>query len=113
MNIKKDKNIIALIIVLGVFTLGYFLIANRISYAFSNNPNLESSYENTNKIITTSAIVYGNADIEELKEKKVKWLTIQELIDEKYLIPDENGNVVNPLEPDKTINAKKVESLYY
>ena len=52
----KDKKIIVLAVILIVFTISYFIIVNKISYAFDNNYDLTWAYNNTMNTIKKCAI---------------------------------------------------------
>ena len=59
----KDKKIIALIIVLSVFTLGYFILVNKVSYAFVQTSNLDELYEVTINAIKETSVVYAQQNL--------------------------------------------------
>lgn len=104
----KDKKIIILGIILLVFTISYFVIVNKISYAFDNNIDTNKAYNARINVITTCAIAYGEANKDDFNEEGVLYITVQTLIDNKYLIPDENGNIKNYLNEVEKLNDKKI-----
>lgn len=104
----KDKKIIVLVVILLVFSISYFVIVNKISYAFENNYDLSGAYNMRIKTITTCAVAYGKANIEEFNEEGLLYITVQTLIDKKYLIPNSEGNINNSLNNLETLNGKKI-----
>lgn len=107
MKLFEDKKIIALGTILVVFTIVYFVVANKISYAFSDGLNTDEMYDRAIEIINKSAISFGEDNIELLKESENSTIysKVQDLIDNGYLVPDENGNIVNPTNPTKLLNS--------
>lgn len=104
MKMLKDKKIIALMSLLLVFTIVYFVAANNISYAFDNDSNINEVYSSTVEMIKKSAIMYAQKTPDIFKESKIVYIKVQDLINANYLIPDENGNIVNPLNENDTLN---------
>ena len=109
MNMFKDKKIIALSVILLVFTICYFVIANKISYAFETDYDLKATYENVIATIKKSATSYGTDKSELFNENNTIYVKVQELIDANYLVPNEDGNITNPLNKDDTLNSKMVK----
>ena len=105
----KDKKLIALVAILLIFTIGYFTIANKISYAFVIDYDRDKEYENTIDIIKKSAIVYGEKNPDLFKENNTIYIKVQDLIDKNFLIGDENGDIINPLEENETLNSNVVK----
>lgn len=108
MKKMKDKNIIILIIILLIFTVSYFVIINRISYAFDNNIDINEAYNLRINVITTCAVAYGEANKNSFNEEGVLYITVQTLIDNNYLIADENGFIENYLDKTEKLNDKKI-----
>ena len=97
-----------LAIILLVFTIGYFIIVNKISYAFVNDYDASFYHTQVMNIIEEGAKKYAQDHQEEFTEEEpIKYVTVQELIDNAYLIPDEEGNIKDPSE-DATFNSRKV-----
>ena len=97
MKIFKDKKIIILAVILVVFTICYFAIANKISYAFSQNYNLESTYNSLLETIEKSAKYYAKGNPELFQVENTIYIKVQDLIDNKILITNEEGKIINPL----------------
>ena len=109
MNMFKDKKIIALSAILLVFTICYFVVANKISYAFETDYDLKATYDNVIETIKKSATSYGTDKSELFNENNTIYVKVQELIDEKYLVPNEEGNITNPMDENNTLNSKMVK----
>ncbi len=105
----KDKKIIALSVILLVFTICYFVVANKISYAFETDYDLKATYDSVIETIKKSATSYGTDKSELFNENNTIYVKVQELIDEKYLVPNEDGNITNPMDANDTLNSKMVK----
>ena len=108
MNKIKDKKIIVLIIILIVFSISYFIVINKISYAFENDYDLNGAYNQKIEIITKCAEAYGLNNVANFNEEGLMYITVQNLIDEGYLFPDESGKIQNYLDNSETLNNKKI-----
>lgn len=104
----KDKKVVILIIILIVFTISYFIIVNKVSYAFEFNNNLEDVYENRVETIEKCAEMYGRNNIESFNEEGVLYITVQTLIDNRCLFPNEEGNIEDVLNKSEYLNSKKI-----
>ena len=109
MKIIKDKKIIALAIILMVFTIGYFIIANHISYAFSEEFDSSYVYDKTIEIIKEAAISYANQKDELFKEDNIVYVKVQDLIDHNLLATNEDGNIINPLKKEENLNSNIIK----
>lgn len=109
MKILKDKKIIALGTILVVFTISYFIVVNKISYAFDNTYDINEFYNNTIDTIKKSAVAYGEKNIALFNENNTIYIKVQDLIDNDFLIPNENGNITNPLKENETLNSNIVK----
>ena len=109
MKVLKDKNVILLALVLLVFTVGYFIVANKVSYAFVNDYDADFYHEKTMDIIKEGAIAYANNIKDEFtKDDNIKYVTVQELINDSYLIPDSEGNIGDPSKNNEPLNSKNI-----
>ncbi len=106
-KVLNDKKIIVLILALLIFTVGYFSIINKVSYAFTDN-NQEKNYDKLIEIIKDSAEYYGEKHKDIFKEEKIAYIKIQDLIDDTCLAADENGLVINPVN-NETLNSKVIK----
>ena len=108
----KDKKIIVLVLILVVFSIGYFFIVNKISYAFENDYNLEKSHNKTIEVITKCAEVYGKDNLDQFNDEGILYTTVQTLIDGGYLVTNEEGNIINSLNNSETLNNNKIRLKY-
>lgn len=112
MKLLKDKKIIILAFILFLFSIGYFIIVNKISYAFSNNYDLNSLYENTIETIKKCAVKYGENNLELFENEKIIYVKVQDLIDANLLIANEDGNINNPLKENVILNSNIIKIKY-
>lgn len=104
----KDKKIIILAIVLVVYTIGYFVIINKVSYAFDNNIDVNKLYNARVDVITSCAISYGEDNKDSFNEEGLLYITVQTLVDNNYLVADIDGKITNYLDETETLNDKKI-----
>lgn len=104
----KDKKIIILAIVLLVYTIGYFVIINKVSYAFDNNIDVNKLYNVRVDVITSCAISYGEDNKDSFNEEGLLYITVQTLVDNNYLVADTDGKITNYLDETETLNDKKI-----
>ena len=109
MKIFKDKKVILLVMILMIFTIGYFIVVNKVSYAFSNNYNLETAYDNVIKTIKECAIAYGKNNSKLFEEDDIVYIKVQDLIDSNLLIANIEGNITNPLKENATLNSNIIK----
>ncbi|MBE5806324.1 MAG: hypothetical protein E7313_06455 [Clostridiales bacterium] len=112
MKILKDKKIISLIVVLVMFTAFYFIVVNKISYAFSDNYDEEEAYKKTIEIIEKSASKYGNDNLELFEEEQIIYVKVQDLIDNNYLVANDSGQIKNPLNVKQNLNSNIIKLKY-
>ena len=106
MKILKDKKVIALIAILLVFTIGYFIAANKISYGIID---LVLINDNLIKIVEKCAKVYATKNKDVFGEEKIAYIKIQDLIDKGYIAPNSDGNITNPIKKEETLNSKIIK----
>lgn len=104
---KNGYTIPELVIVIVIFGVIYFLIANNISYAFSLNVE-EELYNLTIDNIEKTAKIYGENNLELFKEDKDIYLTVSELIENNILTAEE-GKLTDPRNSSKDLNNLKVK----
>ena len=109
MKTINDKKIIFLGAILLIFTIGYFVIINKVSYAFVNDYDPNNVYDETINIIKKSAIAYGTNNPDLFKEEDTVYKKVQDLIDANLLIPNEDGNIINPLKEEETLNDNVIK----
>ena len=110
----NDKKIIALIVLLSVFSIGYFVVMNKVSYAFVNDYDVDREYNKTISTIKASAIAYGEKNIDSFKKEDGNTIypKVQDLIDARLLVPNSEGLIVNPKKTSETLNSKMVTIKY-
>lgn len=104
----KDVKIIILGLIIFVFTIGYFLIVNKVSYAFENNYDIKGVEETKMNIISKCAELYGKNHADEFNEEGVIYITVQNLIDEGYLAANNEGEIININDTSESLNDKKI-----
>ncbi len=109
MKTINDKKIIILGAILLVFTIGYFVIINKVSYAFVNDYDPNKVYDETIDTIKKSAIAYGTNNPDLFQEEDTVYKKVQDLIDANLLVPNEEGNIVNPLKEEETLNDNVIK----
>ena len=106
----KNKNL-CLYITIGiflVFTVGYFITINKVSYAFTDNAR-EDLYSLKIKLIEKSAKLYGENNMDLFKEKKSIYVKVSDLVEANYITADdEEGNVFDPSSEVKKLNDLKI-----
>ena len=109
MNLLKDKKIIALGVILLLFTIVYFVAINKISYAFETDNLSKESYNNLISTIKECAKVYANKNEELFKEETTVYIKIQDLIDSELLIPNNGENVISPIDNKTVLNSNIIK----
>lgn len=104
---SKNKYLYITIGILIIFTIVYFVSANRISYSFVYDAK-ESSYEAKLNYINIAAKTYATKNPDLFKEKDILYLSVNDLIEAKYLLADEDGNLKDPRSEVKTLNDLKL-----
>lgn len=110
MKNKNGYTVIDLVIVIAVLGVITFLTISKVSYALSDDKS--EVYKLEVKLIETQAKAYGNTIKEELKNES-KTITVNNLIADKFLQPDDdNGKIKDPRDDAKTLNDKKIKLSY-
>ncbi|MBE6155988.1 MAG: hypothetical protein E7164_04455 [Firmicutes bacterium] len=113
MTIIKSKNIILyeIIGILLLFTIFYFIIVNKVSYAFTNDPN--ALYDSKINLINKMAVLYGEDNLDLFDEQETVYITVSDLVETGYLIADDDhGNVSDPTSEVKKLNELKIRIAY-
>lgn len=99
--------IFVVIMVLGVFTL---VMLGSTSYAFKDHT--EDYLDEIKHVILKEAKIYGKT-LNSLKEEGSLIITLNDLIDAGYYVPDDNeGDVVDPRNSKATLNSLKIKLVY-
>lgn len=106
-NGYTTKELLVVIIVLGVFTLG---ILGTTSSAYKNYSG--EYYEQTINIIEKQAELYGKS-LNNLKEEGSLVITLSDLVSKGYYVADDSeGNVIDPRNSKNTLNGLKIKLTY-
>ena len=109
MNLLKDKKIVALGVILLVFTIIYFIVINKTSYAFETDNLSRESYNSLIATIKECAKSYAMHNEELFAEDTTVYIKIQDLIDSNYFIPNNNENVVSPIDNTTVLNSNIIK----
>ena len=104
----KDKKIIVLVILLVIFSISYFVIINKVSYAFEEKYDLDVAMSNKKNVIILCAKKYGENNIQSFNNEGILYITIQDLINNKCLAPNDEGNIIDLKNPKEIMNNKKI-----
>ena len=106
----NNKNIFLYItlLILAIFTIAYFIIANNISHSFSYDTS-EIKYANEIKYLEASAKLYAKKNNSIFKEKEVTYIKVSDLVKSGIIqADDEEGNVKDPSSDVKVLNDTKI-----
>ncbi len=109
---KKKKcngyGAVELVVVLAVFSVGYFLTANYVSKSL--NVNLEETlYENKINAIETQAKIYAQNTDSLFEKSSSVYMTVEELAKCNAVLFDEDGKVRDPRDNNSNLNNLKVK----
>lgn len=106
-NGYTTKELLVVIIVLGIFTIG---ILSSTSYAYKDKS--EDYYNEKVSLIEKQASLYG-ATLSSLKEEGNLVITLNDLIENGYYVADDkDGNVVDPRNSKSNLNGLKIKLAY-
>ena len=108
---KNGYTVVELLVVIAVFGIGYFIIANNISYAFSVDYEKEL-YNQTLTAIETNATIYAENNLKLFESEKDVYLTVGELAEKGLVLNNSEGKVSDPRDDSKTLNDLKVKLTY-
>ena len=108
MQNKKGYTGIELVIVIALFTVGYFVAANMLSYNFDVN------YEedlNSLKIssIEEQATIYAEGHMDMFAESNDVYMTVEELALNNAIVSTSEGVVADPRDNEETLNDLRVK----
>ena len=104
----KDKKIIVLVVILIVFTIGYFTVVNKVSHAFETDVDYNTIKNQKLELIEKVAKKYGEDNIDKFNEEGLIYIDINTLIESGYLIVSTEGKVLNIEEIKDDLNDKKI-----
>ena len=99
---------VSLIIVLAVFTVGYFMLANRFSYDFDVNYE-EDLYDLKIASIEKNAAIYAEEHEELFAESSDVYMTVEELALANVIISNTEGVVDDPRNNEDNLNDLRVK----
>ncbi len=105
---KNGFTTVELLIVIGIFTVIYAIGVINVTHAFEENPN-QNEYNQVINLIEVQAQSYAQNNPEIFGESDVIYIYVSDLIEKSYIVPDENGNIKNPLEGSGTLNELKLK----
>lgn len=112
----KDVKLITCFIVLLLFTLGYFFIVNKLSYAFDNTVDLSKNHDNKIKVIEECAKKYGEINKNLFSEDDTIYIKVTDLVNAGLLATNQDENVVdivnNKILNDSVVKIKKEKDNY-
>lgn len=103
---KKNLYLYITISVLLVFTVVYFVAANKISYAFEYSEK-DAQYENIILQIETVSKYYASNNLDLFKDENTIYITVNDLVT-SGIFPSENGKVNDPRSDVLTLNDVKL-----
>lgn len=112
----KDIKLLSCLAVLLVFTIGYFLMVNKISYAFENSVDLSNSHDNKIKVIEECSKKYASINDNLFNEDDTIYIKVSDLVKADLLTTNREENVVDILNgkilDDNVIKIKKEQDNY-
>ena len=112
----KDIKLLSCLAVLLVFTIGYFLMVNKISYAFDSTVDLSKSHDNKIKVIEECSKKYASINDNLFNEDDTIYIKVSDLVKADLLTTNREENVVDILNgkilDDNVIKIKKEQDNY-
>ena len=103
-NGYTTKELLVVIIVLGLFTIG---ILSSTSYAYKDRS--EDYYKETVNLIEMQAVLYAKT-LTSLKDEGNLVITLNDLVENGYYVADDNeGNVTDPRNSKSNLNGLKIK----
>ncbi len=101
---------IVLVALIGIFSVIYFIIANKISYNFQGD-FVNDLYDLKMESISMQAQIYGDNNPDLFNENKDVYITVDELAQNDYVL-NNDGVVIDPRDETKTLNDLKIKLTY-
>lgn len=105
---KKGYLAIELIVVLVIFSVGYFALANIISKDIDVNYE-EEMYALKIDSIETGAVLYAKINNDIFADDNQVYLTVADLVDASVVISNADGEVIDPRDSEESLNDLKVK----
>ena len=105
---KNGYTIVELVVVLAVFSVGYFAIVIAISGKVGFNFE-EELYNEKISSIEAQASIYAMGDESLFIEDDTAYVTVGDLIEKNAVISNKDGEVVDPRNNDNNLNNIKIK----
>ncbi|MCI8671517.1 MAG: hypothetical protein HFI36_05735 [Bacilli bacterium] len=99
--------ILVIVLLLGVVA---FITINQTSYAFAIDNS--SAVEETKGLIELQAENYAIDNLDLFKETTTTYISVNDLVENKYLIGNDEGLITNPSDSSKNYNDNKIKLEY-
>lgn len=99
--------ILIIVVLLGVVA---FITINKASYAFAIDSS--SAVNEVKNLIKLQAEDYASDHLTIFDETNSTFISVSDLIDEGYLIANDQGLITNPADPNKSFNDNKIKLEY-
>lgn len=105
---KNGYTIVELVVVLAVFSVGYFIaviaISGKVGFNFE-----EELYNEKLRAFETQASIYAKSDESLFTEEDTVYVTVGELAEKNVIISNKDGKVVDPRNNDNDLNNVKIK----
>lgn len=108
MKNKKGYTAVELIIVIAVFTVGYFAVANTLSYNFDVDYE-QDLYDLKIASIEEQATIYAEGHADMFAEGNDVYMTVEELALNNAIVSTKEGVVEDPRNSEETLNDLRVK----
>ncbi len=99
--------VLVVVVLLGIVA---FITINKTSYAFSIDAT--GAVNEVVNLIEKQAEDYALDHVEIFEESSTTFINVSDLIDNGYLIANEDGKVTSPEDPSKSFNDNKIKLEY-
>lgn len=108
MGNKKGYTAVELVIVIALFTVGYFVAANMLSYNFDVNYK-EDMYNLKIASIEEQAAIYAETQPDMFTESNDVYMTVEELALNNAVVSTSDGVVTDPRDNEESLNDLRVK----
>lgn len=99
--------LLVVVLLLGIVA---FITINHTSYAFA--PDKASNVKEIKKLVELQAEDYADEHLELFNETNTTFLTVGFLVEKKYLVGNEQGLFIDPIDSNKNYNDDKIKLEY-
>lgn len=104
---KLDKFSISFFVVIAIFTIGFFIFANKASYVFANNYE-KDIFDSRISSIEKVAEIYAEKQKDLFAEDDTTYIKVDDLAKIGYVISSD-GVVIDPRDEAKSLNDCKIK----